>query len=237
MSASPGAAPRLDPFGPDLWLADGPIVRFGGAFLYPTRMAVVRLNDGTLWIWSPIALDDDLARAVEALGAVGHLVAPNKLHHLFLPDWRERFPGARLYAPPGLAKKRPDLSFDATLGDVPDASYAEDVDQVVFRGSFFLEEVVFFHRASRTAIVGDLVQRFAPDQVRGPAGFVMRLWGLVGERGSTPREWRASFLRRAPARAARARLLGWQPERLLIAHGACAQRDATRILERALAWI
>ena len=76
-----------------------------------------------------------------------------------------------------------------------------------------------------------------PATARGFKGLVMRLDGLVGERGSAPREWRASFLRRAPARAARERVLGWQPERLLIAHGACAQEGATGILERALAWI
>ncbi len=70
---------------------------------------------------------------------------------------------------------------------------ADQIEQVVFRGSFALEEVVFFHRASRTAIVCDLVQRLA--RAKGLKGMVMRLNGLVGENGSTPREWRASFLR------------------------------------------
>ena len=65
----------------------------------------------------------------------------------------------------------------------------------------------------------------------------MRLDGLVGEDGSTPREWRASFLRRRRARDARSTVLGWQPERLLIAHGECAQSGATGIIERALRWI
>jgi hypothetical protein len=32
-------------------------------------------------------------------------------------------------------------------------------------------------------------------------------------------------------------VLSWRPERLVIAHGACAQEDATRILAAALAWI
>jgi hypothetical protein len=32
-------------------------------------------------------------------------------------------------------------------------------------------------------------------------------------------------------------VLAWEPERLLIAHGACVQHDAKRILARALAWI
>jgi hypothetical protein len=65
----------------------------------------------------------------------------------------------------------------------------------------------------------------------------MRLDSLIGDRGSTPREWRASFLRRAAARAARKKVLGWQPERLLIAHGNCAETGATEIIGDALHWI
>src|SRR5262249_45838763 len=156
--------------------------------------------------------------AVDALGPVSHIVTPNKLHHLFLGAWIERWSGARLYAPPGLARKRPDLHFDAELTDTPDPAWAADIDQVIFRGSFAMDEVAFFHRPSRTAIVGDLVQRFPEASVSGWKGMVMRLDGLVGERGSTPRDWRASFLRRGPARRARDEILGWDAERLLIAH-------------------
>ena len=100
-----------------------------------------------------------------------------------------------------------------------------------------MQEVVFFHRPSRTALVCDLVQRHDPGAHRGLGKLMMRLDGLLGDEGSTPREWRASFWRRAPARAARAQVLAWKPERLVIAHGACAASGATPILERALAWI
>jgi hypothetical protein len=65
----------------------------------------------------------------------------------------------------------------------------------------------------------------------------MRIGGLVGEQGSTPREWRASFLHRRPARSARQKVLDWKPARLLIAHGECAQDGATGIIEEALSWI
>ena len=65
----------------------------------------------------------------------------------------------------------------------------------------------------------------------------MKLDGLVGEHGSTPREWRASFIRRKHARAARQKVLGWKPSRLLIAHGECAQTGAEDIIEEALSWI
>jgi hypothetical protein len=226
----------LDEFGPHLYIANGPPVSFLG-IPYPTRMAVVRLANGDLWIWSPIALSPGLESALDALGPVRQIVSPNKIHHLSLPAWAERWPEARLLAPPGLAQKRPEIPFDGELADGPDPTWADDIDQVIFHGSFFMEEVVFFHRASRTAIVGDLVQRFDPETLSGWRKLVMRLDGLVGRDGSTPREWRATFLDRRRARQARERLLDWRPERLVIAHGACAVEDATPILARALAWM
>ncbi len=221
----------------DLWTADGPYVRFLGLFPYPTRMAVVRLRAGDLWVWSPIALDDALAQDVAALGPVRHLVSPNKLHHLFLGAWQRRFPEARLYASPGLARKRPDLAFDAELSDAPESAWAEDVDQVIFRGSFFMDEVVFFHRASHTALVTDLVQRIDPRESPGWRGLLMRLDRVVGENGSTPREWRASFWNRRAGRAARDMALAWNPQRLVVAHGMGVEKDARDVLARALAWL
>jgi hypothetical protein len=235
-AASMHASPLLREFGPSLYSADGPTVSFHG-FPYPTRMALARLQDDRLWVWSPIALTGGLVAAVEALGTVQHIVSPNRLHHLFLRDWALRWPNALLHAPPGLARKRPDLHFDVDGGESNDPSLRGIIDQVVFRGSFAMEEVVFFHRESRTAIFGDLIQRFPASAANGWKGALMRLSGLVGGHGGTPSDWRATFLRRSPARAARDTVLDWNPERLLIAHGECAQTNAAGIIAAALAWI
>jgi hypothetical protein len=226
----------LEEFGPSLYVAEGPTVSFYG-FPYPTRMVVAQLSDGSAWVWSPVAVTDELASEVEAVGPVRYIVSPNKIHHLFLGEWARRWPAARLYAPPGLARRKPEIDFDAELGDEPDPAWAADIDQVIFRGSLAMEEVVFFHRASRTAIIGDLIQRHQAENMSGWKGRLMRLDSLVGEHGSTPREWRASFLHRKPARAARQKVLAWKPARLLIAHGECAQSDATEIIQEALSWI
>jgi hypothetical protein len=226
----------LEEFGPSIYMADGPTVPFFG-FPYPTRMAVVRLADDSLWVWSPVALTDQLVREIEALGPVRDIVSPNKIHHLFLPEWASRWPDARLYAPPGLVRRKPAIHFHAELLDEPDPAWAADIDQTIFRGSIVMDEVAFFHRASRTAIIGDLIQRHSEANMSGWKGALMRLDGLVGEHGSTPREWRASFVRRRAARAARAKVLGWKAERLLIAHGECARARAGEIIERALRWI
>jgi len=226
----------LNQVGDELWIAEGEPVSFYG-FPYPTRMAVVRLSNGDLWVWSPATLTEALTVEMGSLGPVRHLVEPNKLHHLFLPDWVSAFPEARLYAPPGLAKKRRDISFHAELGDVPDTAWAGEIDQVVFRGSLFMEEVVFFHRRSRAALVCDLIQKFDPETTRGLHGLLMRLDGLVGPNGSTPREWRASFWNRRAARAALRQALEWDVEALVIAHGIWVRKSGREALRRSLAWL
>lgn len=226
----------LEQFGPSVYVAQGPTVSFAG-FPYPTRMAVARLTDGSAWVWSPIALTPELAAAVQSIGPVRHIVSPNKLHHLFLSAWAEHWPDAQLYAPPGLARKKKALEFAAALGNEPPPAWQTDIDQALFGGSFAMDEVVFFHRASSTAIIGDLIQRFPPASVSGWKAMVMKIGGLVGEHGGTPPDWRASFLRHGPARAALHKMLAWNPQRLLIAHGMCAQAGASGIIAKALRWV
>jgi hypothetical protein len=220
----------------DIWIAEGPSVSFFG-FPYPTRMTLVRLSDGGLWLCSPTELSDALADAVAALGPVQHLVSPNKLHHLFLGQWAQAWPEAKLWSSPGLARRRRDLSFTGELGDAAEPAWETDIDQVIFRGSFFMEEVVFFHRASRSAIVTDLVQKFDPATQRGWRGLLMRLDGLVGPEGSTPREWRLTFWNRRAARESLRKALGWNPQRLIIAHGQWVRENGREALARAFSWI
>ncbi len=220
----------------DIWIAEGENVPFLG-IPYPTRMTLVRLRDGGLWVHSPIRLVPELIDTVKARGPVRCVVAPNKLHHLFLSEWADAWPEATIYAPPGLRRKRGDLRLDADLGDDPPAAWAQDIDQVMFRGSFALVEVVFFHRRSRTLIVTDLIQKFDPSTLNPFHRLVMRLDGMLGPEGSTPREWRLSFWNRRQARVALHTALGWDPERIVIAHGTWVTSDGREALRRSLRWL
>ncbi|HEY1329326.1 MAG TPA: DUF4336 domain-containing protein [Casimicrobiaceae bacterium] len=226
----------LRQFGPSIWVAEGPVVSFYG-FRYPTRMAVLRLSGGDLFAWSPIALSRDLRNEIDALGPVRHLVSPNALHHLFLLQWKQAYPDARLCAPPRLRSKRRDLRFDADLGDAADPEWAADVDQVLVAGSIALTEVVFFHHASRSVLFGDLIENFRPDWFRGWRGWLARLDGIVAPRPGAPREWRASFIHRRVARAALQRILAWPIERVVMAHGDLVTADGAQFVRRAFAWL
>jgi hypothetical protein len=227
---------RLAAFGPDIWLADGPVVPFY-ALPYPTRMAVVRLGEGELFVWSPIALTADLKAAVEALGEPKFLIAPNKLHHLYLAEWKAAYPRARLFAPPGLRRRRRDLAFDADLIDAPDPGWAGAIDQVLFNGSFAMTEVVFFHRGSRTAIFTDLIQSLPRSLTTGWRGVLARVGGILEPNAGMPGDWRASFVNRKAARASLERILGWGIEGVVIAHGAPVQHDGEAFVRRAFAWL
>jgi Domain of unknown function (DUF4336) len=228
--------PQLREFGTGLWVSEGPTVSFY-SFPYPTRMTLIKLTDGGLFVWSPIMLSDALKREVDALGAVRHLVSPNALHHLFLGEWKAAYPQARFYAPPGLRRRRKDLVFDADLADSPDPAWAADIDQVMVRGSVAMTEVVFFHNGSRTAIFADLIENFSPGWFTGWRGALARLDGIVAPKPGAPREWRASFINRRAARAALARILAWPIERVLIAHGEPATADGSAFVRHAFAWL
>lgn len=226
----------LHEFGPDIWLADGPVVSFYG-FPYPTRMAVIRQSDGTLFVWSPIALDQAMADELAALGPVAHLVSPNLLHHLWLGNWKRRYPAARLYAAPDLAKRRRDLTFDAVLGAAAEPGWQGDIEQVAVGGNLFMTEIVFLHGKSRTAIFADLIENFPADWFKGWRGALARLDGIVHPDYGPPRELRWGFWNRRKARAAIRRILDFAPERVVIAHGMMATRDGVDFIRRAFRWL
>ena len=233
---------HLVEFGPGLWIVDGPVVAIGG-FQYRTRMAVARLShDSSAWIWSPIPLTKELVTEIlEIVGPVKHIVSPNKLHHLNLQQWSDRFPEARVYAPPGLKGRFvvKDLHFTDELDDAePIEAFVADFDQITFRNSFTMEEVVFFHKPSRTALFCDLIQRYKECECKGWRGIKRRWDGLVGETGGTPREWIWSFRRgKSNYQEARKTIVSeWKPDRMIVAHGECVQEKATLVISQALKW-
>lgn len=230
----------LQPIGESIWLADGELVNFYG-FPYPTRSVLVQLKNGLLWVWSPIGLTNNLRAEIDAIGRVGHLVSPNRIHHLYLQDWKAAYPTARLWGPASTIRKRRDLDFQSPLTDKPPIEWAQQIDQFWFRGSPALDEVVFYHRASRTAILADLSENFsaawladhwAPWKQR-----IAKLWKIVEPYGYAPLELRLSWWSRSEARRALNRLLAANPEKVVMAHGEWQPRYGRSYLERAFAWL
>lgn len=224
----------------DIWLWDGPNVDFY-SFAYPTRMVAVRLAAGELWVWSPIALTDGVRAEVDALGPVAHLVSPNKLHHLFLADWQAAYPSARLWAPASTQKKKPGLTFQPPLTGAAPEAWADEIAQFHFTGSSFMDEVVFVHLPSRTAIFADLTENFSDGFLKAHWTWwqrpIARLWKIVEPYGFAPLEWRWSWREKVEDRRRLGRLLALKPERVVMAHGTWQASGGTAYVERAFRWL
>jgi hypothetical protein len=229
-----GAADQpLEPLADGVWITHAP-VRFLGLHLTST-MTVLRLQDGSLLVHSPVALTPARRAAVEALGPVAHLYAPNTFHHLRLGEWAAAFPSARLHAPALLARKRRDLKIDRPHGATPEPAFAGTVDELPVEG-FRLKETAVFHRPSRTLVVADLVHN---------VGRPSHPWTVLYTRAmgfhdriavSRVIRWTAFSDRRA-ARSSLDQLLALPFDRLVIGHGPALLDGAREALAAAYRWL
>lgn len=226
----------LTQFAPNIWLADGPTIKAAMGFHYPTRAVIVRLETGGLWIWSPVELTAELKAKVDALGPVTHLIAPNTLHHTYIAPWQTAYPEALLYGPEGLANKRPDLRFSGVLQGEAPPDWQGEIDQFLFHNKL-MTEVVFYHRASQTLIVTDLIQSLPRDWYRGWRKMVARMDLMCEPGGTMPRKFRLGFKDKAATRAAWHRVRDWAPERLIMAHGAPVETQVPALLDKAFGWL
>jgi hypothetical protein len=210
---------------------------------FPTRMVVVRLAGGDLFLWSPTEPDEGLRKEVDALGPVGHLVSPNKLHYVHICAWKRAYPEATTWASPGVRKRAAsrgaEVCFDRDLVDEPEEAWREDLDQLIFRGSGFMEEVIFFHRKTRTLILADFIENFEAGKLGGPLyAWLARLAGVADPDGKANIAARLTFFgRKEEARASLEGMLAWQPEKVIMAHGRPYYRDGAAELRRAFRWL
>lgn len=216
-----------------LWVAEQPL-RFMGLAV-GARMTVIRLADGGLWVHSPLRLTPERRQAVEALGTVRFLVAPNKYHHLFIGEWMAAYPQARTYAAPGLPEKRKDLSFHAVLSDQAPAEWAGQIELLPWRGAPMFNEVVFFHRPSRTLVLTDMAHNVGPDAAASTR-FFFRLFGGYGRLSTSLFERMVNRDRPAVRRTVDT-ILQWDFQRVIIAHGHIVEGNGVQAFREAYAWL
>lgn len=229
---------QLKQFGINIWICEGSKVNFYG-FPFTTRMTVVRLPDGKLWIHSPEQLNDELQDELSALGEVRYLVSPNKLHHLFLTEWISAYPHATKYSAPGLPEKRKDIKFDFDLTDAPVAEWGGEIDQTVFYGSPVMEEVVFCHKPSKTLILTDLIENFSPSSLNWWHRGLAKVTGILSPNGKMPIDWRLSFAfgDKQRARDSLGVIMNWDFENIILAHGECVLGDGREYFTRSFEWL
>jgi hypothetical protein len=227
----------------DLWIVDGPLIRFGMSWLkmpFPTRMTVIRLPGDRLFIHSPTPLPPELKIAVEQIGVPSWIVGPNRLHYWWISEWKAAFPDANVYLAPRIeeqASGRIDFNYRSLDGE-SGFPWDADIATLPITGSY-MTEVAFFHRPSRTLILTDLIENFEPRKLGTLAmRLLTRLGGVQDPDGQTPRDLRVTFAKqKSQLRAALDKMIAWDPERIILAHGRWYDRNGTAELHRAFRWV
>lgn len=227
----------LKPVAADVWIVDGPEIRFGPAWLkmpFPTRTTIVRLARDDLFVHSPTPLTPALQAAVVEIGRVRWIIGPNRLHYWWIPHWRAAYPDADVYLAPRIREQAGGrIDFDG-LPLVAETGYPWDAEIATLPvAGRYMTEVVFFHRASRTLILTDLIENFEPGKVRSVwARWLVRLAGVAAPNGRMPPDMRLTYPKPVLRRAVE-RMIAWDPERVIVAHGKWFEANGTAELRRA----
>ncbi len=226
---SPANIPILRPIAPDLWVAECPL-RFLGLEL-GARMTVVRFEDRLL-LHAPIAASAGLQAQLAQLGTVQWAVAPNLYHHLFVGEWFGE--GVEGWATERLQQKRADLAFTSTIG-VDQPTWPAALEVYPLTSIPFSDEVVFFHRPSKTLILTDFVFHLTKAETPAFTRFMMFFGGAYPNVRCSHVE--RVMMDRKKGREDLGRLLEWDFDRLIMGHGQIVEEGGRAALKRAYKWL
>jgi hypothetical protein len=212
----------VQPHGDLIALADGLLTVEGSIVMplgtFPRRMTVLALHDGGSAIWSTIPLREAEMSRIEALGPVRFLIVPNRGHRLDLKPWKNRYPGARIIAPPTAREAVVEAApVDATTDIIGDP----DIEFQTVAGTKEDEFALIIRRADDTTLVlNDILSN-----VRHPKGLgtqiLARLLGFGVNRPRTSRPVRLMFVKDPNALANQFRAWAAIPQlrRIIVSHG------------------
>ena len=217
----------------NLWVAEMPASRLG--FEFGARMTIVRLKSGVLWVHSPVELAPFKAE-LDALGEIGFVVSPFRFHYMHLAEFALAYPQAKFFAPPGLnMEKLKEVPFAGRLKDGPRLEWKDDLDQLAVKGNALDNEIVFYHKPSRSLIVADLCFNIPPDR----SGFTSAVAGVLGvlDQMAPSRNFKVMTRNASLVRQTIKRILKWDFQRVILSHGNIVETDAKAKFREAFAYL
>ena len=223
----------LAPLAENLWEINRPLKAPG--LRIDHRMTVVRLSTGELLIHSPVELDEPLVTALAALGPVRYFIAPSTFHDMYWPAWFSRYPRATFWGAPGLRETHPELPFHEVLIPGQQTPWQTELPKLFIAGMPRLNEYVFYHPATRSLIVADLVFNLSADQ--GLLGKLILKANASYGKVACSRLFRAFIKDRKAFRQSVEEVLSWDFERVIVGHGENVMQDGKQVLRQAFRWL
>jgi hypothetical protein len=217
---------QIEPITSTVRFFDSEMSVFPGVRL-PLRSMLVESPTKAILI-SPVGTRAEIS-AVDGKTCI--LAEPSLLHHARLARAIHALAPRELWAPPGFAAKLPEYT-DASVFGADPWPHDDLVSFTLIEGAPFRNEIVFFHRASRTLYTADLVFGIVkPSGILTP--LVMRALG-VGRSFGTSKVWSHWIKDPGAFRRSIDRIMGWPFERIAMAHGEIVEGNARAKLFHAL---
>ncbi|KAI9106034.1 hypothetical protein DFS34DRAFT_601922 [Phlyctochytrium arcticum] len=244
MSSPATATTIIRQLDPSITIFNRPFSRFG---ILPigVRMSAVRLQNGDLFLLSPTQLDAATAQELERLGNVKYLVCPNVVHHLYVSEYKKRWPDAKIIGVKGLREKRKDVTFAGIMGEsdpAPTYGFENEIEYRHFAGSGN-QDTLYFHRPTQTLLTGDLLFNLPPtDQY--PAGHtfnpILRAIYSGLQPTATAHKFFSRYLNTKDAEKMRKDVKyvaeNWRIKRIVPCHGGIIEQDGDQMFRQAFAW-
>lgn len=214
-----------------IWILEYPL-RFMGMDLF-SRMTIIKLADGDLFVHSPCRINNALKNEIANIGKVRFIVAPGNFHHLQVTDFQQSYPDVETFICPGLERKRPDIKFEWILGNVPDPRWEKEIDQVLVRGTRFIWEAAFFHKPSKTLVLTDLLENIGDNYQHHTGLLIQFWWKIIFKMWNNPKpapEYQIGWGNKRIVKECLSRILAWQADRIIIAHGELVEKNVNEIL-------
>jgi hypothetical protein len=194
------------------------------------RMTVVRLSDGSLVVYSAIALDEAEMSALERFGIPAYLIVPNDIHRMDAKVWKERYPAMSVIAPAAArAKVEEVVHVDATSVDFSDPT----VRFVTVPGTGEREAALVVETERGTTLVlNDLIFNLANRP--GLSGWLFKTIGMTGDEPHVPPVIKMRLVEDKAALCAQLERWSRLPNltRVIISHGSVIANEPARVLGR-----
>ena len=217
----------LEKIAPGLWSQVEPLSMIGIQF--GNRTTVIALENNKLILHSPGKLTPELKHKLDALGDVVYILAPNYYHSLFLEEYVAAYPAVQIHMAPRLNKKRHDIPCAGVLSNDPDTPWQSVLQQCVVEGMPAFNEVVFYHKASRTLILTDLAVNMLH-----PKGIMTNIHFFIhgaNRRFAMSRIVKIMIKNKTTFSDSIKTIMSWDFDRILVSHGEIVPSDGKSLMK------
>lgn len=224
----------------NIWVAEQPL-KFMGLSIR-TRMTVIRLINNCLLLISPIHITKKTKQQLDRLGTVKYLIAPNLFHYLYIAECQKIYPKAKVFAPPLLEKKQPNLKIDRVFVQ-DEIDFNSELEYFLFKEFQVLmgtkiktvNEIVFYHPSSKTLIITDSAFNF-DDTFPLVTQLAAR---VLGSYKTLKPSWleKIAIQDKQEAKKSIDKILAWDFNRVIMGHGTIVETDARQKLAAGYQWL